>query len=867
NDVGTQGLASTLKIGSTTIKASATVDGVTYEDSTTLTVTAVELVSVQVTPTNPDVAKGLKQQFTAMATYSDNSVVDVTQDSNTVWSSSDEAVATVSNATDTKGLVGTVNTGSSEIKAVFGGQTGSSTINVVPVTVSRIDITPTTPSVAKGRTLNLTATAVFNDNSTQNVTSTVTWSSSDRSVADIGNASGSKGLVVASKVGKTTITATLGAKSGTTELTVTPAELVTISVAPAAAKLAKGYQLQFQATGTFSDGSKADVTSVVTWTSNASSTASVSNAAGSQGLVKGLAAGSATITAVDPATFLQGSQSMQVTDATLTSIDVTAGNPASATPSLAKGKTLQFSALGHFSDATTLDLSQQVTWSSDDLTIATISNADDSNGLATALKEGAVAITATVADGTAGSATLTVTSAVLTKIEVAPASASLVKGLSQPYQATGTYSDNTTADITTQVTWSSDDAAIASVSNAAGSEGVVKGTGVGGTSISAVLDGVTGAADVTVTAAELTEVQVSTSNASVAVGDKPQFVATGLYTDGSTQDLTDSVVWSSSDLTVADVSNASGSEGLVTALKAGSTDITASFASKSGKATLTVTAAEVRSLEITPANPSMPKGTTLKLKATAVYSDGSRVVVTDTVTWSSADNAKATVSNDSGNKGLVAANGLGEVVISASNGTVTGSTKVTVTAAALTSISVAPASGDGSVPAGGYTLQYQATGTYSDGSTADITTQVTWSSLDENVAAASNTAGQKGLVTSAGAGGTLVVATLGSVTGSGAVTVTNATLQSISVTPTGRTLNNNATLQFAASGTFSDGTVLVLTKQVVWASSNTNLVTISNAKDSEGLATATGLVLLPTNVTISATRSGITGSTTVSRAP
>ncbi len=870
-----RGLASALKTGVTTVKASATVADVTFMDSTTLTVTTAGLVSVQVTPTNPSVAKGLKQQFTAMATYSDASVVDLTGNADAIWSSSNEATATVSNDSSSRGLASTVAIGTTDISVSFGGKTAKSTLTVTAATIDRIEVTPSIPSVPKGRTQKFTATAVFTDDSDpQDVTTTVTWASSNQGVAEIGNASGNKGRAAALNVGTATISATLGAKSGSTTLTVTPAVLTSIAVTPVAAKLPAGFQKQFLATGTFTDGTTRDVTQDVTWLSGTAATATVSNAEGAEGVVSAVAAGTASIIAKDPASSVQDSQTLTVTAATLTSIDVSAGNPPSATPNLPLGNSLQFSALGHFSDATTLDLTEQVAWSSAVEARATISNAAGSIGLADSLTKGVTTIKAThVASTVAGSATLTVTDAVVVSIEVTPATASVAKGLTRQLTATGAYSDGTSSDITSLVTWSSSDTAKATVSNAAGSHGLATGTGVGSTTLTATLDGVSGTATLTITNAVLQSINVTPSAAKVAKGDQPQYAATGLFSDGSTLDITGSVTWGSSDPAIAQVSNADDSEGLATAMAPGKVDISASLDSITGKTTLEVTTAVVRSIEIAPAAPDVPRGTSVQLSATAVYSDGTRQPATTSVNWSSSDNAIASVSNTAGSKGLVLAGNEGQVTITAADPvtSVSATTTVKVTSAVLTGIQVQPASGSGAassrVPTGGYTLQYKAVGQYSDGSTADITTQVLWSSLNTDVATVSNTVGQKGLATSGAAGTTTLLATLNSIESGGSITVTNATLSSIAVTPTGRTLNNNATLQFVATGTFSDSTVLVLTGQVLWLSSDTNLVTISNVEGSRGLATAVGFTLFPTNVTISAIRDGKTGATTVSRAP
>ena len=69
----------------------------------------------------------------------------------------------------------------------------------------------------------------------------------------------------------------------------------------------------------------------------------------------------------------------------------------------------------------------------------------------------------------------------------------------------------------------------------------------------------------------LTGIDISPISPTIGVNDTQQFTATGTYTDGSTQDLTSSVAWSSSDSTAASISTT----GLATALLTGTSTITA----------------------------------------------------------------------------------------------------------------------------------------------------------------------------------------------------------------------------------------------------------------------------------------------------
>jgi parallel beta-helix repeat protein len=78
--------------------------------------------------------------------------------------------------------------------------------------------------------------------------------------------------------------------------------------------------------------------------------------------------------------------------------------------------------------------------------------------------------------------------ATLTGIAITPSVATVAIGLNTAFTATATYSDATTADLTSKVTWSSADTAIATINT---STGIATGVALGGTSVSASFSGIT----------------------------------------------------------------------------------------------------------------------------------------------------------------------------------------------------------------------------------------------------------------------------------------------------------------------------------------------------------------------------------------
>jgi trimeric autotransporter adhesin len=118
-------------------------------------------------------------------------------------------------------------------------------------------------------------------------------------------------------------------------------------------------------------------------------------------------------------------------------------------------------------------------------------------------------------------------------------------------------------------------------------------------------------------------------------------VATGTYNDASTKNLTDSTTWTSGDDSVATVS----STGLVTAVSSGTASITATSGRISGATTVSVTLANLKSIEVTPTTVSITSGETQDFVATATLEDGSSVVITADVTWTSSNTSTATIAS------------------------------------------------------------------------------------------------------------------------------------------------------------------------------------------------------------------------------
>lgn len=567
--------------------------------------------------------------------------------------------------------------------ACGGGDETPAPASTATPTVRAIDITPASPAIAAGTSTQLAATAVYTDNSHRDVTAEVAWTSSNTAVATVAPSSGT---VVGTGPGTTTVSASLNGLSGSATLTVTSAAVSSIAITPGISSMAIGTGTRLVASGTFTDNTTQDLAVDVRWTSSDPAVATVD----ASGNVRSLAAGQATITASCQAASICGTAGARATvtvhAAGLVSIAVM-----SSSVDIALGTTQRFTATGTFSDSSTQDLSAQVTWSSSNGSVATIGNAADVRGLATALAAGGTDITATAGSVTSAAVRLNVSAATLASIAVTPATPSIALGTQQQFVATGAYSDSSTQDLSAQVSWASGNTAVAAISNASATRGLASALTAGRTDIVATMGSITSpAVRLDVVATALVSIAVTPANQNLRIGKELLFTAIGTYSDNSTQDLSRHVTWASNAPTVATISNrqldrpvkdfdkGQPSEermtGRATTLAAGSAGITATMGSVVSPVTMVTVIPDPDSISVTPATATITVGATQQFVAIGVYGSTTRDI-TDQVTWATTARGVVTISNTAGTVGLASSPSAGRV----------GSTGITATYGSATS--------------------------------------------------------------------------------------------------------------------------------------------------------------------------------------
>jgi uncharacterized protein YjdB len=344
-------------------------------------VPTVPVASVTVTPASVSVLQGQAVQLTATPKDANGNPLT----GRTIgWSSSDNTIATVNSS----GLVTGVGPGGPvTITATSEGQSGMATVTVTVAPVASVTVTPSSASVAIGRTVQLTATP--KDASGNPLTGrAISWSSSDNTIATVS----SSGLVTGVVAGSVTITATSEGTSGTASIAVSGVPVASVTVSPASASVQAGQTQQL--TATLKDANGNVLTGrTVAWSSNNTTVATVNGT----GLVTAKVAGSATITAMSEGQ--SGTAAMTVTPVPVASVTVTP-----ATAGVTVGSTVQLTATPKDANGNPLT-GRVITWQSSNSAIASVNG----SGLVSGAAAGGPATITATSEGQSGTAAVTVT--------------------------------------------------------------------------------------------------------------------------------------------------------------------------------------------------------------------------------------------------------------------------------------------------------------------------------------------------------------------------------------------------------------------------------------------------------------------------
>lgn len=624
-----------------------------------------------------------------------------------------------------------------------------------------------------------------------------------------------------------------------------PAEAVPaqLSLSPSNPQIAQGTGLQFNVRGLYANGRRRDLTQAVQWTVTAQGKRLL--AMTTDGLLAVQEPGRYEVRAEYQGRTL--TTALTVTAATVKSVSL---SPIS--PQVAKGFTQSFTGIATFSDGTTQDVTKLASWSVKDLVgtgVALLS----STGVATAKKVGQAKILVSYKTHSAAT-TLTVTAATLTALSVSPANPSIANGTSQAFSARGTFSDGTIQDVTAAADWNVTDVVGSGVAAIDGT-GLAVGEGVGQAAVGAAYLGQVAQTTLSVTPAAPVSLALSPTAAAIAKGTTQPFTATATLTDGTTQDVSAMVAWTTTDVIGTGVASIDGT-GLCTGNAVGQSTLHGAYRGLSSSASLTVTPAVLTSVAVTPAGAKVVQGTYQEFSAVGTYSDGTTQNLTQLAVWSVSDlvgSDVASVFSFGFQEGVYGKN-VGQATLSATHMGLTGFTTLTVVPVTLSSVTISPLS---STVVKGASTQFTATGEYTDGTTQDLTSVVKWTAMDIAPATGVAKLSTGGLATGTQSGQSTITATyLG---WSPSTTLTVITLSSLAISPLNASINQMATEQYTATGTYSDGTKQDLTTMVSW--------TATDIAPGMGVASIAAKGLATGNqagqATLAATYLGLNASTTL----
>ena len=543
--------------------------------------------------------------------------------------------------------------------------------------VTGVSLDESSLSLTKGDTVTLTATVTPSDAYDKSVT----WKSSNTSVVTVKN-----GVITAVGGGTATVTVTTVDGGYTDSCVVTVNSPVTdVTLNKSNITLEKGSTEKLTAIVAPTDATNKNVT----WKSSNSAVASVS----STGEVTAVGVGSAVITV----TTKDGSYSAKCNVTVVISVTGISLDKTSLT--LDKGKTETLTATITPSDAT----NKNVTWKSSDESVVTVAD-----GVVTAVGKGSATVSVTTEDGKYSAECYVKVNVPVTSVTLDQKSLTLDKGETTKLVATVNPSDASNK----AVTWTSTNTSVVTVV-----DGVVTAVGKGSAIVKVVtVDGNKVAACSVTVKIPVESVSLNKTSLDLVKGATETLKATVLPENANNK----SVTWTSSDTSVATVSNS----GLVTAVGGGKAEITVTTADRGLTATCYVNVTvPVTGVTLDKKVLTLDKGTSALLTATLNPSDATNKAVT----WTSEDESVVKVTD-----GVVTAVGKGSTIVTVT--TVDGGYTAECEIDVIVPVIGVSLDSDYLVIERGNTASLVATVNPDDASNPEIT----WSSSDEEVATVEN---------------------------------------------------------------------------------------------------------------------------------
>jgi uncharacterized protein YjdB len=501
----------------------------------------------------------------------------------------------------------------------------------------------------------------------------------------------------------------------------------------------------------------------------------------------------------------------------------------------------QFRAYAEYSDGSVREITTIAEWTTGSSRIAIVSTTPGSIGIVTAVGPGTVKINAAITvDGakTKGSADVTVAAPPLASITTKPSTKKLEVGVSTQFKATAKYVNESEADVTAQVVWTSTNPAVATVDNSGSTKGLVRPRGIGTTTIIArdPATGIQNSDGATEVRSQITRLTVEPNDVVTARRVRLPLRCYGNRADGSRTNLTSDVDWGSTNTGAVSVGNGPLDGGVVRGLADGVAQIhcidqkrNLSTLKSGGGATVTV-AGRLVGLDVRPV--TLTVGEEKGARVLGLLHNGQTTGdLSQAVLWSVEGPPIATVGNDGSDRGDVLGLQRGTATLKAVEpitGIASSDTNNLKVVGAL--VSVAMESGGGVVGLG-EVVEFKARGTFEGGTTSNVSEKCAWKADQPRFAKVSDVSPDKGIVTGIRRGSTVIRANCSGIEASAAVRVIG-NLTGLRLSPASFEDEALAEKKFHAIGMYDGGAdERDVTKLVSWTSSKPDVVSIDSENE------------------------------------
>lgn len=450
----------------------------------------------------------------------------------------------------------------------------------------------------------------------------------------------------------------------------------------------------------------------------------------------------------------------------------------------------------YYDDGTSADVTNKADWSSDNNSIATVTN-----GQVKGLSSGKATITAKY---NSLSLSLPVNVEIVQRIDADKSQVSLLLKGTEKIKLIATYPDGTTEDVAEKAEWETDKSTVADVL-----KGTVTGYGPGQATLKATYG--TKSTTIKVDVDNAIKLDFVEQTHLMKKNGTLQLTLNATYANGNTENITDRAEWSSSDDSIV-----YALKGKLTANEIGEVTITAKYGEK--QITRTIYVDVPRRLEVDEETISLKSGQNAQIILYATYADSTapREAVTDRAEWTVDNSAAIDVV-----KGKITAYKSGEALVTATYGGKTIQIKVLVDIPSFVTANKKTLN----LAVGSYE-QITLEASYANDATRKdtVTSAAEWKSSAPDVAGVSG-----GLITGLATGSAVVTAKYGTRTVS--IQVTVGVLESLTTEKTELVLKKGDVNNIVVKAKYKDGTIKEdAGAEAVWTSSNLKAVTVEAGK-------------------------------------